>query len=351
MLTADDDWRRVTDIQERRKIQNRLAQRNYRLKLKRRLHELERRAGSEEVTVPTTAASRKRACQQQQPKNKRQQQARQPKQPEVQIEQYFDQQTPFYLPVPAAPLANRGIRRGTPPLITTFPDDWTYPAYPDSSEPCSATTASDCSPPITPTADETTQLVFLSEEYAQGTPALVTPNSFQDCHWNKQVYPQPTNGQFLEYSLVTSPVEGVRPMLPYSPTDNAIYPSSAFPQFPVRYTTAPSVNPSQYINAIETYEECQYSIPVRNPVTVSMAPERIEQTFVGIPTSTFEESGPWSSISEEMHTLRPACTQMAIPSQFTYEAVPVPGFSYAASNQSQNWQQWNTQSSNWGFSR
>jgi hypothetical protein len=350
MLTADDDWRRVTDIQERRKIQNRLAQRNYRLKLKRRLHELERRAGSEEVTVPTTAASRKRACQQQQPKNKRQQQTRQPKQqPEIQIDQYFDQQTPFYMPVPAAPLASRGIRRGTPPLITTFSDDWSYPSYPDSSEPCSATTASDCSPPITPTAEETTQLIFLSEEYAQGTPSLVTPNNFQDCHWDKQIYPQPTNGQFLEYSLVTSPVEGVRPMLPYSPTD-AIYPPSAFPQFPVRYTTAPLVTPSQYVNTIETYE-CQFSIPVRNPVTVSMAPERIEQTFIGIPTSTFEESGPWSSIPEEMHTLRPACTQMAMPSQFAYEAVPVPGFSYAASNQSQNWEQWNTQSSNWDFSR
>ena len=30
METEDDDWRKVTDLNERRKIQNRLAQRNYR---------------------------------------------------------------------------------------------------------------------------------------------------------------------------------------------------------------------------------------------------------------------------------------------------------------------------------
>ncbi|GKU10548.1 unnamed protein product [Fusarium langsethiae] len=40
-----EDWTRVSNLAERRRIQNRLAQRIYRKKLKNRLEELERRTG------------------------------------------------------------------------------------------------------------------------------------------------------------------------------------------------------------------------------------------------------------------------------------------------------------------
>ncbi|KAG9194330.1 hypothetical protein G6011_04365 [Alternaria panax] len=37
----DEDWRTLTDANERRRVQNRIAQRNYRRNIKRRLQQLE----------------------------------------------------------------------------------------------------------------------------------------------------------------------------------------------------------------------------------------------------------------------------------------------------------------------
>ncbi|KAL8718144.1 MAG: hypothetical protein Q9225_004679, partial [Loekoesia sp. 1 TL-2023] len=60
----NEDWTKISDLAERRRIQNRIAQRNYRKKIKRRLEDLERRASSPDGSpeqVPLDLAPSNRA--------------------------------------------------------------------------------------------------------------------------------------------------------------------------------------------------------------------------------------------------------------------------------------------------
>ncbi|KAF2094919.1 hypothetical protein NA57DRAFT_68442 [Rhizodiscina lignyota] len=57
----NEDWTKISDLAERRRIQNRIAQRNYRKKLKKRLEDLERRAASNSASPEQRPAELERS--------------------------------------------------------------------------------------------------------------------------------------------------------------------------------------------------------------------------------------------------------------------------------------------------
>ncbi|KAH7418709.1 hypothetical protein BKA64DRAFT_206890 [Cadophora sp. MPI-SDFR-AT-0126] len=121
----DEDWTKISDLANRRRIQNRIAQRNYRKKLKRRLQDLERRAGFSSASPPQVHAE----IQQQQHPVEENFQQHCKSGPEILHRQppLLSRYTP---PVEDSPRFAHGFEREasrTPPLLA-------YPSYPASED-------------------------------------------------------------------------------------------------------------------------------------------------------------------------------------------------------------------------
>ncbi|CAG7917159.1 unnamed protein product [Penicillium olsonii] len=163
---ANEDWTKISDLAERRRIQNRIAQRNYRKKLKRRLEDLERRAATsaspeqshEEPPSPKASPSKTRSKQ------------RAPKpdvKPHLQDRPAYDYYTPEDRSAMFAQQCTRQLSASPPPVFSypsMSPYDTFRPTYPT---------------PLYHTAPNAYSEISYQTEYGEQVPSLVPLPSMQ----------------------------------------------------------------------------------------------------------------------------------------------------------------------------
>ncbi|CAG8935318.1 unnamed protein product [Penicillium salamii] len=162
---ANEDWTKISDLAERRRIQNRIAQRNYRKKLKRRLEDLERRAATsaspeqshEEPVSPKPS-----------PRTRSKQRAPKPDvKPHMQDRSAYDYYTPEDRSAMFAQQCTRQLSASPPPVFS-YPAMSPYETYRQTYQ-----------PPLYHTAPNTYSEISYQTEYGEQVPSLVPLPSMQ----------------------------------------------------------------------------------------------------------------------------------------------------------------------------
>jgi hypothetical protein len=170
----NEDWTKISDLAERRRIQNRIAQRNYRKKLKKRLEDLERRAAS------SSASPEQKPAELQQPSRSPRQEFPSPASSESEYSRRTPEMQTHYVPPPE----ERGMfSHQYTRQLSTSPPPFSYSTYPAPESaaytvPYTTTHAPYHSIPTTMTPEMPSYAPYLpplSSAYPTTLPSLVHP--------------------------------------------------------------------------------------------------------------------------------------------------------------------------------
>ncbi|KAK7528854.1 uncharacterized protein IWZ02DRAFT_504995 [Phyllosticta citriasiana] len=165
----NEDWTKISDLAERRRIQNRIAQRNYRKKLKKRLEDLERRAASNSASPEQKPAELSQVQPREDPAPAKTEETHEyPRTAEIPQPQYYahDDRGMF------AYQNTRQISTSPPPFTYSAypaPDAVSYASYSNTPYHAIPATTAELQMPYTP------YLPPISSSYAGALPSMVVP--------------------------------------------------------------------------------------------------------------------------------------------------------------------------------